>query len=622
MSQYTLNNNSMSISFQGTEVPVDVFKYTEGNALNFDGEDYIGYYTVAGNRVYRGRVIDSSSPILTAVDNSRGNFIIERSFFNRGTYDDMELTNDLEQLRFQPSEFINQNSINTKLTKLYENFLDLYNYSFVRNSNLPFNYTGFIGVTGNTPTEYLNYTTDLNSTYTDTSEVNLTDARGFELIGNFNTSSNPLKVETPGSFASIYFTTSALQIFINQNDPDTGSTATFILSTDRADGIFSQPFQNITDITTNDMDTLYVSDTFHNQIYRLYIDPVINNKNPGSSSFDLLNAGGFKLNTSGQSTLSGVSHMYYFNDEIYTWNEGRKSVIVLGDNLSKIREYNNIVFKEKQVQDFAVNPITGVLFIVFDDFTILEVDSSFKTASILHAPDVGRADPGTPTRILFSQNDSNIYYIITDTNVFKFLIYDGTDELIGSFNFTDLPGVDFTTSRRIFDAKILAENENRDSLFVFNKDIVKVGDEYRGRDRLMRFSEPNNLLNLLEDANFKIYDREDISVKEQYFNNITFNKSLQKLLYNHDNLAANIQFQFNLAYSTEKLLTLTGISSLSASVVQASTYDNFVGMNEVLTPQVFNRCIERIYNYQLSIMKCLEFNVTNLKYPYSEIVPF
>ena len=314
--------------------------------------------------------------------------------------------------------------------------------------------------------------------------------------------------------------------------------------------------------------------------------------------------------------------MYYFNDEIYTWNEGRKSVIVLGDNLSKIREYNNIVFKEKQVQDFAVNPITGVLFIVFDDFTILEVDSSFKTASILHAPDVGRADPGTPTRILFSQNDSNIYYIITDTNVFKFLIYDGTDELIGSFNFTDLPGVDFTTSRRIFDAKILAENENRDSLFVFNKDIVKVGDEYRGRDRLMRFSEPNNLLNLLEDANFKIYDREDISVKEQYFNNITFNKSLQKLLYNHDNLAANIQFQFNLAYSTEKLLTLTGISSLSASVVQASTYDNFVGMNEVLTPQVFNRCIERIYNYQLSIMKCLEFNVTNLKYPYSEIVPF
>ena len=622
MSQYTLNNNSMSISFQGTEVPVDVFKYTEGNALNFDGEDYIGYYTVAGNRVYRGRVIDSSSPILTAVDNSRGNFIIERSFFNRGTYDDMELTNDLEQLRFQPSEFINQNSINTKLTKLYENFLDLYNYSFVRNSNLPFNYTGFIGVTGNTPTEYLNYTTDLNSTYTDTSEVNLTDARGFELIGNFNTSSNPLKVETPGSFASIYFTTSALQIFINQNDPDTGSTATFILSTDRADGIFSQPFQNITDITTNDMDTLYVSDTFHNQIYRLYIDPVINNKNPGSSSFDLLNAGGFKLNTSGQSTLSGVSHMYYFNDEIYTWNEGRKSVIVLGDNLSKIREYNNIVFKEKQVQDFAVNPITGVLFIVFDDFTILEVDSLFKTASILHAPDVSRSDPGTPTRILFSQNDSNIYYIITDTNVFKFLIYDGTDELIGSFNFTDLPGVDFTTSRRIFDAKILAENENRDSLFVFNKDIVKVGDEYRGRDRLMRFSEPNNLLNLLEDANFKIYDREDISVKEQYFNNITFNKSLQKLLYNHDNLAANIQFQFNLAYSTEKLLTLTGISSLSASVVQASTYDNFVGMNEVLTPQVFNRCIERIYNYQLSIMKCLEFNVTNLKYPYSEIVPF
>jgi|GEM_PF-3418555 len=623
MSQYTLNSNSMStINLQGTGVPVDVFKYTEGNAFKFDGEDYIGYYTVSGNRIYRGRVVDSNTGILSAVDNIRGNFIMERSFFNRSANQDFELTNNLEQLRFQPSEFINQNSINTKLTKLYENFLDLYNYSFARNSNLPLNYTGFIGVTGNNPTEYLNYTTNLNSTYTDTGDLALQDARGFELIGNFNSSSNPLTVDTPNTFASIYYTTSALHVFINANTPDADSTATFVLSTDRADGLFSQPFQNITDITTNDMDTLYVSDSFHNQIYRLYIDPVINDKSLGGSSFDLLNAGGFKLNTAGQSTLSGVNNMYYFNDEIYTWNEGRKSIVVLGDNLARLREYNNNIFTEKQVKDFAVNAVTGVLFIVFDDFTILEIDSLFRSTAILHTPDVGQLSPGTPTRILFSQNDSNIYYIITDTNVFKFLVYSGTDELIGTFNFTDLPGVNFTGTRKIFDAKILAENENRDSLFILNKDTVKVGDEYRGRDRLMRFNEPNNLLNVLEDANFKIYDRKDVVVKEQYFNNITFNKSLQKLLYNHDNLASNIQFQFNVAYGTERLLALTGISSLSASVVQEPTYDNFVGVNEVLTPQVFNRCIEKIYTYQLSIMKHLQFNVTNLKYPYSEIVLF
>ena len=118
MSQYTLNSNSMStINLQGTGVPVDVFKYTEGNAFKFDGEDYIGYYTVSGNRIYRGRVVDSNTGILSAVDNIRGNFIMERSFFNRSANQDFELTNNLEQLRFQPSEFINQNSINTKLTK-------------------------------------------------------------------------------------------------------------------------------------------------------------------------------------------------------------------------------------------------------------------------------------------------------------------------------------------------------------------------------------------------------------------------------------------------------------------------------------------------------------------------
>lgn len=623
MSHYTLDSTNLSTNLQAPEVPVDVYKYTEGNAFILDGEDYRGYYTVSENQVYTGRVLDSDSSPLTAVDNVRSNFITERSFFSRGSYSDIELTNTFEELKFQPSEFINQNSINAKLVKLYENFLDLYNYSFIRNSDLPFNYTGYIGVTGSTATDYLNYTTNTGGSYASNSNLNLQDVRGFELIGNFNTSSNPLKVSTPSTFVSIYYTTSAIHIFKNDNTPDVGSTATLIVSTDRADGIFSQPFQDITDITTNDMDTLYVSDAFHNQIYRLYIDPVINDLEGVNISFDLLNAGGFKLNTQGQSVLSGANHIYYYDDEIYTWNEGRRSIIVLGDNLSKRRAYNNKLFAEKQVKDFAINAISGVLFILFDDFTILEVDSLFTTTATLHTPDLGRSTPGTPTRILFSQNDSNIYYIITDTNVYKFLVAPGTDELIGRFNFTDIPGLGFEgVNHEIFDAKILAEDENRDSLFIYDKDTVTVGDEYRGRDRLLRFNEPNNLLNLLEDANFKIYDREDIVVKEQYFNNITFNKSLQKLLYNHANLAANIQFQFNFAYNTDKLLTLTSISSLSSTEVQEPAYDNFVGMNEVLTPQVFNRCIEQIYNYQLNIRKCLEFNVVNLKYPYSEIVLF
>jgi len=605
-------------------LPVDVFKYTEGGTLNFAGEDYIGYYTISNRQVYSGRVIDSDSATLSVADNVQGNFITDQSLFSRSSYSTLELTNNFDSIKFQPSEFINQNSINTKLTKLYENFLDLYNYCFIRNNSLPFKYTGFIGVTGVAESDYLSYTTDTSSAYASNSSVGggLSDTRGFELIGNFNTSSNPLKVGTPGTFVTVYYSPSAIHIFRNENDPDIGSTSVFVLSTDRADGVFSQQFQNITDITTNDMDTLYVSDAFHNQIYRLYIDPIINSVNSGDNNIELLNAGGFKLNTAGKSTLSGVTHMYYSNDEIYTWNEGRESIVVLGDNLTKQREYNNNLFTEKKVKDFAVNAITGVLFIIFDDFTILEIDYLFRSTAVLHTPDVGQSEPGTPLRIVFSQNDSSIYYIITDTNIFKFLICTGTDELIGSFNFTDLPGVDFTTAHKIFDAKILPENENRDSLFIFDKDTTKVGDDYRGRDRLMRFNEPNNLLNLLEDPNFKIYDRSDIKVKSQYFNNITFNKSLQKLLYNHGNLAANIQFQFNLAYNTENLLALTGITSLSATVVQEPTYDNFVGMNEVLTPQVFNRCIEGIYNYQLAIMKRLEYNVINLKYPYSEIVLF
>ena len=82
-------------------------------------------------------------------------------------------------------------------------------------------------------------------------------------------------------------------------------------------------------LTHTNRDTLYVCDAYHNQIYRIYIDPVTNESRINSGNFDLLNAANYRLNTAGKEVLSGATHLYYFNSELYTYNEGIDKVIVL-----------------------------------------------------------------------------------------------------------------------------------------------------------------------------------------------------------------------------------------------------------------------------------------------------
>lgn len=596
------------------------FNYTQGNAFTIPDPNsptigsllnYVGYFNITGDLVYTGRELTENSTLLTKQDNILGNYITERYFFNRSTNLDIKLTYSEDELVFQPSEYINQNSINEKLQMLNTNFTDLYNFCFVRDNNLPKNYTSYIGVTGG---DYLTNTSIVDIPNLSTSSLTLTGARGFEVVGmNLNRIDGK---ESPSDFLLIYFTADTLHFFKADN---TGSRSnlTFLLSTDKADGLFSQKYLNITDITTNDKDSLFVTDSDRNQIYRLYIDPIINESRLNSSNFSLLNTGGIKLNTGASEFLSGSNLLYYSDDEIFTYNEGTKDITVLDDDLAYRRKFTNGDLANNLVSDFAINPIDNKLYILLDNFSILEIDKSFKGEASLTIPDNVFEEGEVPKRILFSINDSNVYYMITSKNVYKYF-NTSDDDLIGSFKWYNVTNATLTgTDNEIFDAKILLDNENFDSLFIFDKNIT-----YNGVDKLMRFSEDNNLLTCLESTDFKIFDKNDILLNDQYFNNITLNKSFKKLLFNHDNLTTYIQSQFTYLYNTNKDLIYDSNLVLSENINISRDYNFFVGVNEVVTPQAFNRCIQELYSYQKTILDTLKKQIKNLKYPYTEVVTF
>ena len=596
------------------------FNYTRGNAFTIPDPNspsvgsllnYIGYFNITNGLVYTGRELTENSILMTKRDNILGNYITERYFFNRSTNLDIKLTYSEDELIFQPSEYVNQNSINEKLQMLNTNFTDLYNFCFVRDNNLPKNYTSYIGVTGG---DYLTDTSIVNIPNVSTSSLTLTGARGFEVIGmNLNAIDGN---QSPSNFLLIYFTADALHFFKADNT-GTRSNVTFLLSTDRADGLFSQKYLNITDITTNNKDSLFVTDSDRNQIYRLYIDPIINESRINSSNFSLLNTGGIKLNTGASEFLSGSNLLYYFDDEIFTYNQGTKDITVLDDDLAYRRKFTNKDLTDNLVSDFAINPIDNKLYILLDNFSILEIDKSFKGETALTVPVNTFEEGEVPKRLLFSINDSNVYYMITSKNVYKYF-NKSDDDLIGSFKWYNVTNATLTgADNEIFDAKILLDNENYDSLFIFDKNIT-----YNGVDKLMRFSENNNLLTCLESTDFKIFDKNDILLNDQYFNNITLNKSFKKLLFNHDNLTTHIQSKFTFVYNTNKDLVYDSNLVLSENINISRDYNFFVGANEVVTPQAFNRCIQKMYSYQETILNTLKKQIKNLKYPYTEVVTF
>jgi hypothetical protein len=615
------------------------FNYTDGDVfLNSDNSNYIGYYNYTGNSVWSGRRKNSDSNEIFARDNMLGIYNSERVLFSRGSEEIIKLKNQKEKILFDPGEFINEKSINLKLKMLYENYLDLYNFSHIQPSNIPNSFTGIIGITGtdagndqtDTYLHNLGYTTNTSTDILSSGHTSLGGVIGFEMLGMSRETENPLDFTTPTRNLTIFFSPSSLQFYNFRNDNVNGSSLSFITSADVADVENSHPFQGITDITTNNRDTLYVCDAYHNQIYRIYIDPVTNESRINSGNFDLLNAANYRLNTAGKEVLSGATHLYYFNSELYTYNEGIDKVIVLNDNLTFQRSFSNKLFSESDVVDMEVNPTNGTLYCLLKNMSIVEIDHKFKGNYTVNL-NKNFLDPGeVPRRLILSQNASNIYYIVTNTNIYKFIMTDDRlqNNYIGRFVWSSTPslsygGVEFGEgNNQLYDAKILIENNDYDSIFAL--DIYRTEAEDPDGDvlQILRFNESNNNAKCLNDSLYKVYSSEDVYIRDSYFNNITFNKSIKKLLFNTDNLASNIVARFGYSYNTDKHLVFANNIMLSSNLFVEKDYNYFVGVNEPLTPQTFNRCLLAIYNYHEYILESLQSVKLNLKYPLNEVVSF
>jgi hypothetical protein len=600
-----------------------LFNYTTGNILELNGENYIGYYNVTNGNFYSGREVTPRSSFLTVSDNALGNYYKEKLYFNRIPTETLKLPYSKSDIKFEPSDFINQNSINEKLKKLNSNYLELFNYTSSQTNDLPEGFVGFIGASATNAGSFGLNTLD-HTGYFSLSNIatGLNNIRRFEVI--------PRKLSpnetNPSSFLSIYATKTAIYAF-NCPNTNVNTTFTFRSSSSFVDGFNTRPYSYIADITTNGKDILYISDTNHNQIYRVYIDPLVNDSRITGNDLEYLNQGGVEINTVGNGILSSADIIEYGLGELYTYNSGTKSFVVLGKDLSFKRKFTNKEIKENKPISFAINTVDKNLYVLLDNFKIMKIPTSFKEEVAFITLENSFFPIDYPSKIFFSKNNSNIFYVMTRYNLYKYFNV-GADVPIGNFNWTKTNTLTLTADGlsepvdQLWDAVILDENNNYDSLFILEKRATGFDpqfDNYPGLDKILRCNEPNGRIKLLENELFRSFDLNDILIDDQYFNSLTLNKSFKKLIFNMDILSSYLQSKFLLEYNEFDDLKSVGKTALTATPTFNKEYNMFTGPNEVVTPQVLNRCIDKIMDYQDYLLSILQGKLVNKKYTKLEL---
>ena len=86
-----------------------------------------------------------------------------------------------------------------------------------------------------------------------------------------------------------------------------------------------------------------------------------------------------------------------------------------------------------------------------------------------------------------------------------------------------------------------------------------------------------------------------------------------------DILASYLQSKFLLTYGDFNDLKTSGRIPLTAAPIISKEYDMFVGPNEVLTPQILNRCVGKIIDRQEYLLSVLQGRTTNKKFTKTEI---
>jgi len=605
--------------------------FTHGGEFRYKGNDYVGYYNYTGGIFYKTK--NKQDEVLAIQENISTDIINSTKFNDRTIFNLLNPTYNIDDLLFKPNELINKNSINFKLNLLYENFKDLYIFANVSNPLIPTEFNKYAMLSAdnneNVSWEWQDTNVRFISGGLDPSLVKLsaynegfTDASGTNIL-----TINSTKIEDE---YSLFVSTSAFMYVYQLNRDDT--LFDFVLSA-TAFGVDDQlDFREVTSITADkENDILYINDKGLKQVLKTDVKTIVNKDRTGVRKIKLLETIGGEGTE--DTNFNGNSYIEYGNKNIFVYDEVDNCIKKFSDDfVYKIKYANKKFFTENKFVSMTYNKTFDLIYVVTETYQILvlnannfnEVDQyTFgKNPFEFNIPLIGFFEK--PRKIVFSENNSNIYYLQTTKNVYKYFVntqnqsierftIDITFDSVNLWNtiFTEFSAFEVKWDELPdYDKFTLAAN----GLEIVGSDTSKDDKIFLwANTRVFSFTEDNNFISLLNTTRPNFYKKSEIFIEDEYFNNITFNSTIYRHLFNLNLFASNLNKKLLAEFDTiqtdgylrfREFLELTHDDKETLDLINQKQF--FVGVNETLNGNTLNRVITNLFNYQNKLIEVVK----------------
>ena len=624
------------------------FYYTHGRDFIFEGQPYIGYVNIDKNNIpYKGK--NEQIFKLNPIENIHNDNIFDNKYFDTTIFTNLDFSFTLDDILFKPNELINKNSINYKLDKLYDNFKKVYNYTTLSDPLIPDNFPAYITLSSNANTDDPAFGVNTSFQVISTSEQFVSAgsvASDFypplstfdnKFLDAKNTSIEYIRSEKADNLYTMFISISSKLFAFQLNDEHT--TFTFQASSSNLGNVLNQiTFENISSLATNGKDILYINDANKNYIHKVDVSEIVNEDRTGLRRFNHVDTIGGKGEY--DVNLKSNYQIAYGNDSLYCFTPDTNGIKRFTKDLKLVTEYlNDIYFKTHPIQNISYNEFHNQLWVLTTDFNVIILDGTNMTVVDRFEFNANKFSfeiplianfREEPRKIVFSTNNSNIYYLFTNKNIYKYYV-NKKKELINRFTI-DLSFDDAVLWNTIFtewSATNITWDEvpNFDRFFFVNNPAVSVQDNEKNQEtilgfantRTFKFVEKNDEVSLLSNENPNFYKRSEILLEDEMFNNITYNLALYKHLSNINILLQNLNKKVVAKFNTDQYLFFDDSNELTGAVKSAYSISDpkqfFVGINETLNGNTLNRTITELYNYQKRILELIQVNRVGKRIP-------
>jgi len=632
---------------QQTEVIIDKMFFTTGGDFFLSGTNYIGYVNIVDGNAFEGK--SDQTQILQPSNNIRSLINIDNEiFFDRTLSDTISLPYNKEDIKFQPNELINRNSFNFKIDQLYDNFKELYRFSEMSIPNIPRNFTGFASVSGELnsaepPVPIAPF--DLNWVPEEFNIENYITFPTYNASFRGSTDYFNLFINNEQDNITVFFSASSTIFVYEIDNPLPGSGVThskfdFILSANTFGNYGELIFGEISNTTDDGDKILYVADNLKNNIHKFDVSSLVNTDRTGIKELRLIDTiGGIgSLDTN----FKAIEKIEYGKDNLFVYDRGDFKIKKFTKELNFVASYSNeTFFKENSVVDITVDRYKNLLYIFTNTYKIQVIKTSDLTFVATY--DLGEANffPSNANRFIVSTNNSNVYYLQTTSEVYKGHISklkDGYDSVIGLFKITanvnfDKVWGEYTDQDGDWWKNTAEPGKSVDQFWNSDANLGNfnfIGLEtlqlesnfekiYTITDRsILEFTENSAAISVLSDERPTFFDLEEIKIKDDYFNAFNYNSSLYKLAFNINLLSANICKSLTIEFNRgrKEFFSFNNIDpDIIDNIKLLNQNELYVGVNEVIDTNVFNRTVEKLYDYQELLLQAYNIKVLNTRIP-------